>query len=210
MSKNEANWRYAEEVVVEPEAIQRARQLSLELGVEAISPATGAQCALVAASSAARSIVEVGTGVGVSGSWLFRGAPGATLTTIDIEPEHSQQARSVFADAGVPASHARFIVDRAADVLPRMNENSYDIVLLDADLASVLEYAEHGLRLVRPGGTVLIPHAFANGAVSDPANRDDVAADLRALFSEISSSTAVISALSPVGDGLFQITRLAN
>ena len=36
-----------------------------------------------------------------------------------------------------------------------MNEASYDIVLVDADPEGVIEYVEHGLRLVRAGGTVL-------------------------------------------------------
>ena len=41
-----------------------------------------------------------------------------------------------------------------------MNEASYDLVLVDADAASIIEYVEHALRLVRVGGTVLIPHAL--------------------------------------------------
>ncbi len=47
-----------------------------------------------------------------------------------------------------------------------MNEASYDIVLVDADADGVIEYVEHGLRLVRAGGTVLIPRVLGNGAVS--------------------------------------------
>jgi hypothetical protein len=44
--------------------------------------------------------------------------------------------------------------------------------------------------------------------VADPAQRDDVATGFRSLLTEIASSSAVVSALSPVGDGLLQITKL--
>ena len=102
------------------------------------------------------------------------------------------------------------ITGRARDVLPRMNEQSYDIVLVDADPQSVLEYVEHGIRLVRPGGTVMVAHALWRGRVADPANRDDTVALFRTLLNEIADSDAVISALSPVGDGLLQLTRVGD
>jgi predicted O-methyltransferase YrrM len=210
VSEKDSNWRFVDELVIEPAEIAEARQHSLELGVEPISPAIGTQVALVAAATGARNIIEIGTGVGVSGLWLFRGAPDATLTSIDIESDHQQAARKAFADAGIPANRARLIAGRARDVLPRMNEQSYDIVLVDADAASVIEYVEHGLRLVRPGGTVLVPHALWRDRVADPAKRDDTTAGFRALLKETADSTAVLSALSPAGDGLLQLTRLRD
>nr|WP_194241472.1 class I SAM-dependent methyltransferase [Galbitalea soli] len=204
------SWKFAEDFVVENADIAQARQHSLELGVEPVSPAVGAQIAVVAAATGARSMIEVGTGLGVSGLWLFRGAPEATLTSIDIEVDYQQHARRAFSDAGITANRARLIAGRALDVLPRMNEASYDIVLVDADANSVIEYVEHGLRLVRVGGTVLVTHALWRGHVADPAWRDETVADYRTLLTEIASSTAVISALSPAGDGLLQLTRISD
>ena len=207
VSDKESNWRFAEEFVTESADIVQARQHSIELGVDAISPAVGAQIAVVAATTNATSMIEIGTGVGVSGLWLFAGAPEATLTSIDIEADHQQEARKTFADAGIPAGRIRLITGRALDVLPRMNERSYDIVLIDADPGKVIEYVEHGLRLVRAGGTVLVTHALWRGRVADPAQRDDTTVGYRTLLKEIAGSDAVISALSPVGDGLLQLTK---
>lgn len=209
MSDKELNWKFADDFVVETEAITRARQQSLELGVDAISPAVGAQTAVIAAASGAQSILEVGTGTGVSGLWLLSGAPAATLTSIDNEIDHQQHARISFAEAGIMANRIRLITGKAGEVLPRMNENSYDIVFIDADPQSVIEYVEHGLRLTRPGGTVLVAHALWRGRVADPAQRDDVATGFRNLLTEIAASGAVVSALSPVGDGLLQMTKRA-
>jgi predicted O-methyltransferase YrrM len=208
VSDKDLNWKFSDDSVVESEAVGRARQQSLELGIDAVSPAVGAQAAVIAAATAARSILEVGTGAGVSGIWLLTGAPGATLTSIDTEVDHQQHARALFTEARIPANRVRLITGKAADVLPRMNENSYDIVFIDADPQSVIEYVEHGLRLARPGGTVLVAHALWRGRVANPAQRDEVATGFRTLLAEIAASTAVISALSPVGDGLLQITKL--
>lgn len=210
MSEREANFRFAQEATIEPEQIARARLHAGELGAEPISAAVGAQCAVIAAATAAASIVEIGTGAGVSGLWMLRGAPRAVLTTIDNEPEHLAAARQAFADAKIPAARTRFITGRAADVLPRMNEQSYDIVLVDADPESVIEYVEHGLRLVRPGGTVLVPRVLHHGRVADPVQRDDITVAYRSLISETQNSPAVLGALSIVGEGLLQLTTVAE
>src|SRR3954468_3587138 len=150
MGEQDANYRFAAEATIEPDHIARARAHALELGAAPISPGVGAQCAVISAVSQALNIVEIGTGAGVSGLWLLHGSPRATLTTIDNEPstppggvpplperkapppnrqraEHLAAARHAFADAKVPPARARFITGRAAEVLPRMNEASYDI-----------------------------------------------------------------------------------
>jgi predicted O-methyltransferase YrrM len=209
VSDKESNWKFADDVIVESEVIARARQQSLELGIEPIAASVGAQAAVVVAATDAENIVEIGTGAGVSGLWLLTGGTHAQLTSIDSELEHQQYARSLFTEAGISSNRVRLITGRALDVLPRMNENSYDIVFIDADPQSVIEYVEHGLRLARPGGTVLVAHALWKGRVSDPAQRDDVATGFRTLIAETAASGAVISALSLAGDGLLQITKLA-
>ena len=210
MAGKESSWKFAEDFVVEREDIALARQQSIEIGVEPVSPATGAQLAAIAAATGAKTIIEIGTGVGVSGLWMLSGAPGADLTSIDSELDHHQLAKAAFLAGGVPANRVRLIAGRALEVLPRMNESSYDIVLIDADPHSIIEYVEHALRMVRPGGSVLIPHALWRGRVADPAQRDDTVTEIRTLLREIAASDAVISALSPVGDGLLHLVKLAD
>ncbi|RLK49086.1 O-methyltransferase [Microbacterium telephonicum] len=210
MGDYDAIRRFTDETTVEPEAIARARSAALEIGAAPISAAVGAQCAVLSAATNALNIVEIGTGGGVSGLWLLHGSPRATLTTIDKEPEHLAVARSAFSDARIPAARARFITGRASDVLPRMNEASYDIVLVDADPEGVIEYVEHGLRLVRAGGTVLVPRVLAGGAVADPVKRDAQTTAYRSLIQETQGSPAVLGALSIVGEGLLQLTTTST
>lgn len=210
MADKESSWRFAEEFVAEPEPIAVARRHSMELGIDAITPAMGAQLALLAAASTSHSIVEIGTGAGVSGLWLLRGAPLAVLTSIDVEFEHQQTARTAFADANVPANRIRLITGTASEVLPRMNDGAYDLVFIDADPESVLDYVEHGLRIARRGGIVVVAHALWRGRVADPAARDDTVSDYRALLTTIAESSAVSAALSTAGDGLLQLVKLGD
>jgi predicted O-methyltransferase YrrM len=210
VAKQDLSWKYAEEFVQEPPAIRTARAHSLELGVEPVSPAVGAQLAVLAAASSVHSILEIGTGAGVSGLWLLTGAPDAILTSIDIEYDHQQAARTAFADANVPANRIRLISGSAHEVLPRMNDGAYDLVLVDADAASVLDYVEHGLRIARRGGLVLVARALWKGRVADPAQRDETVADFRALLSTITESGAVQASLITSGDGLLQLVKLSD
>ena len=90
-----------------------------------------------------------------------------------------------------------------------------DKLLIIAILAAVLigperlpALAEKLGALVRVGGSVLVAHALMGGRVADPAQRSDEVADLRALLRELSTSDAVRTAVTPVGDGLLQIVRL--
>jgi len=202
--------KFAEEFIVERSDIALMRQHSLEVGIDPVTPAMGAQLAVLAAATNPANIIEVGTGLGVSGLWLLSGAAEAVLTTIDAELDYQTVARKGFSDAGIAANRIRLIGGRAEDVLPRMNERSYDLVFIDADPANVIEYVEHGLRLARRGGTVVVAHALWRGRVADPAVRDETVAGFRMLLREIASSDAVISALSPVGDGLLQMTKLTD
>jgi predicted O-methyltransferase YrrM len=210
VADKELSWKFAEDFVVESPAILTARQHSLELGIDPVSAATGAQLAVLAAASSTHSILEIGTGAGVSGLWLLTGAPDAVLTSIDIELDHQQVARTAFAAGGVPANRIRLITGRAAEVLPRMNDGAYDLVFVDADEAAVLDYVEHALRIARRGGLVLVAHALWRGRVADPARRDDTAEDYRALLTTIAESTAVISAVSTAGDGLLQLVKVSD
>ena len=114
-----ASWIYTEEFVPEPPALEAARRRGEELGATPVLPGTGAALRLLAASVQAHTVVEIGTGAGVSALWLLEGMPSdGVLTTIDIEAEHLTAAKAAFAAEGVRSTRTRAICGRAGDVLP--------------------------------------------------------------------------------------------
>ncbi|WP_427868532.1 O-methyltransferase [Leucobacter luti] len=208
MSRLERNWQYAEQYPTETEGINRARRLSLELGIEPVSRSVGAMLSGLTALSKAQAICEVGTGVGVSGLSLLRHVPEATLTSIEIEPEHLREAKSIFSEAGVPASRLRLIEGDAQHVMPRLNTGAYDLVLLHTDPASVLDHLEYALSIVRSGGSIVIPGALAGGRVPDPAARDEETRTMRDLLHLVAEAPGIGPVLSPAGDGVLTLVRL--
>lgn len=208
MSKLERNWQYTEQYPSDTEALVHARRVSLELGVEPVSRAVSAELSALAVLTNAHAICEIGTGVGVSGLSLLRHRPDAILTSIEIEPEYLREARALFTEAGIPASRARLVEGDARHIMPRLNLAAYDLVLLDAEQAQLLEYFEHALGIVRPGGAIVVPSALSHGRVPEPASRDAATQAVRDLLAVVAESEGVAAALSPVGDGLLTVVRL--
>lgn len=208
MSSIERNWQFTEEYHARNEAIEKARRDAAEFGIDTVSSAMAAEIALIASLSRARQICEIGTGTGTSGLAMLSRNDDADLTTIDIEGEHLRAAKENFSMAQIPNARLRVISGDALTVLPRMNLNSYDLVFVDADPLNMLEYVEHALKIVRPGGLVLVPHALWHGTVAEPAQRGEITVDYRTLLNEIAQSDAVDSVLNPVGDGLLTVQKL--
>lgn len=195
---------YADEDIV----LQTARSLSHELGLDSVTPAAGSVLRLLAAAGSAKAVVEIGTGAGVSGVWLLRGMRAdGVLTTIDVENEHQRIARRIFLEAGFAASRTRIITGRALDVLPRLADGAYDLVFVDADVTEFGACAEAALRLLRPGGVLLINNAMADGRISDPSARDVDTLTVRETVRAVRESEEWIPAIVPSGAGLLAAVK---
>src|SRR3954454_7573262 len=128
-----ANWQYVDAWLDEGAPATQARPKGQSLGAGPIGAGGRAMLRFLAASINARAIVEIGTGAGVSGTWLLRGmAPDGLLTSIDLEPEQQRIAKQTFLAAGFPLSRFRLIAGNALDVLPRLTDGVYDMVFGDA------------------------------------------------------------------------------
>jgi predicted O-methyltransferase YrrM len=173
-----------------------------------VPPGTGAVLRLLAAAGAAKAVVEIGTGTGVSGLWLLAGMRAdGILTTIDVESEHQRMARRIFAEAGYQASRTRIIAGRALDVLPRLADGVYDLVFVDGDPDEYAACVAAAARLLRTGGVLAVNAALAGGRVADPAARDPQTVPLRELLRSVREAEEWLPALLPVGDGLLAAVR---
>lgn len=197
-----SSWKYAEDFTSEPQHIRRARSAAEELGVESVTEATGGQLATIAALTRAKSIVEVGTGAGVSALWLLSASEDSVITTIDSEPEYQNVARESFRKAEIAPARIRAISGRAAAVLKNMAESAYDLVLLDLDPEDLEPILETAISLAKPGGAIVLAHAMWRDRVANPTLRDDETVAMRSISSVLADQERFVSSLSLVGDGL--------
>jgi predicted O-methyltransferase YrrM len=205
-----ATWAYAEGFVVEDDVFERARGRAEELGCVPVQQGSGAALRLLAAALNARTVVEIGTGTGVSGLWLLGGMPDdGVLTSIDIETEHQKAARDAFTEAGIAPNRTRLISGSALDVLPRLTDGAYDLVVCDADKREYAEDLEQSLRLLRIGGVVAFDNALWHDRVADPAQRDESTTSIRELGKAVRDDPRLTSAMLPVGDGLLAAVKRA-
>ncbi len=197
-----SSWKYSEEFHKEPEVIARARARAEEMGIESITPSVGAALAVLVASMNAKAIVEVGTGAGVSGLWLQSGNSTSVLASIDPEIQHQDLAKIGFEQAGIASTRLRMINGRSSEVLVNLADEAYDLVLLDGDIDTLLSQVKESLRLLRPGGVLVIPHALWRDRVPDQVLRDEITEEFRTVLQFINNNELFVSTLSTMGDGL--------
>ena len=134
------------DVIADYDRTQRAGSLSVPFE-------DGRLLRILAESSGATRIVEIGTSFGYSGLWLalaLRGTSGR-LTTFDIDPERQARARTNFERAGV----LPLITLVAGDAHEKVRDvkGPIDYVFSDADKDGYLDYFQKLSPLLRPGGS---------------------------------------------------------
>ncbi len=207
-SQAEALAAHAEASISEDAILAAARERAVEIGATPVTPGVGALLSLLTRLSGGKAVAEVGTGAGVSGLWLLSGmSDDGVLTTIDIEPEYQRLAKEAFAEAGLEPARTRLIGGRAQDVLTRLADGSYDLVFIDADPIDQPAYVVEGVRLLRPGGVIVLHRAALGGRANDPAARAPEVVAVREAARLIAEDARLTPALVPLGDGLLAAVR---
>jgi predicted O-methyltransferase YrrM len=201
------SWKFVEEFIEEPVSTLKARARADEFGIECVTPATGAQLAFIASALGAKSIVEAGTGAGVSGLWLLSASTNSILATIDDEPDYQAAAKLAFQDANIADNRTRVISGKVTEVMSNMADAAYDLVFLDADKETLEEQLHESVRLLRPGGAVVIAHALWRDRVPDPAMRDEATVAYRDAMNFLAQNENFVTAVSTVGDGLVMASK---
>ncbi|MBI3226930.1 MAG: O-methyltransferase [Mycolicibacterium cosmeticum] len=199
---------HAEGSITEDNVTVAARERAVDCGAGAVTPAVGALLSVLARLTGAKAVVEVGTGAGVSGLWLLAGMrEDGVLTSIDIEPEHQRLAKQAFSEAGVGPSRTRLIGGRAQEVLTRLADESYDLVFIDAAPTDQPVYVAEALRLLRPGGAVIVHRAALGGRAGDATANDPEVSAVREAARLIAEDERFTPVLVPLGDGLLAAAR---
>lgn len=167
-----------------------------------IAPEQGAFMALLVKLTGARSILEIGTFTGYSSTVMALALPpDGHITCLDVSEEWTDRAREAWRDAGV-ADRVDLRIGPAVDSLRDLRDDAFDLAFIDADKTGYDAYYEGCLRVVRPGGLILIDNVLQGGRVVDAAADDDSVIAIRALNAKIAGDERVEMTLLPLADGL--------
>jgi predicted O-methyltransferase YrrM len=155
----------------EDDALARVRESTLALGDVAemqISPDQGAFMTMLAKLAGARRALELGTFTGYSAICIARGlAEGGQLIACELDADRAETARANFADAGVDERIEVRVgpAQETLDALEAEDGDPFDLAFIDADKTGYPDYYESCLRLLRPGGLIVLDNVLRGGDV---------------------------------------------
>ncbi|HEX2765204.1 MAG TPA: O-methyltransferase [Candidatus Limnocylindria bacterium] len=190
--------------VREPDVLVRLREDTARLPQSnmQIAPEQGAFMALLVKLAGARRLLEIGTFTGYSSTVMALALPpDGRITCCDVSEEWTDRARQAWAEAGV-ADRVELRIGPAIETLRGLESGTYDLAFIDADKPSYDAYYEECLRLVRPGGLVMLDNMLQSGRVVDETDTSESVVAIRALNEKIAGDERVEHVLLPVADGL--------
>lgn len=166
-----------------------------------ISPLLGKLLHILALSCGARKILEIGTLVGYSGTWLARSLPpDGRLISLEVNPKHAELARVTFARAGV-ADRAEIRVGPALDLLSTLTaEAPFDLIFIDADKGNYPKYLEWALKLSRVGSLIVADNMLQQGRAFQTPPPDENAVGIATYTRMILENPRLVSVGLPTSD----------
>jgi predicted O-methyltransferase YrrM len=197
----------------EPEALARLRaetaahpRVNMQIG-----PEQGQFMQMLVRLTNTRRAIEIGVFTGYSSLAVALAMPDdGYLLACDVSEEYTAIARRHWRGAGV-AHRIELVLAPARETLDTRlaagEAGSYDFAFIDADKTGYLAYYERLMRLVRPGGLIVVDNTLWSGDVANPANRDPDTVALREFNDRLLADPRIDLSLLPLGDGLTPARR---
>lgn len=166
-----------------------------------VGPVEGKFLEMLAFTSRASKILEIGTFTGYSALSMAPAlSPGGHITTCELDPDHAAFARKHIASS----PFADMIDVREGPALETVAKmpGPFDLIFIDADKASYIEYYEMALTKVSGRGIIVADNTFRGGGVLDPNDRSADVMAIRAFNQHVSSDNRVTCVQLTVRDGI--------
>jgi predicted O-methyltransferase YrrM len=171
---------------------------------------------LLAASTGATRVLEIGTLAGYSTIALARGVgPDGRVVTLEYAKAHAEVARTNLDRAGV-GDRVEIVVGAALDSLPGLaaRQESFDFFFIDADKENNPAYVEWAVRLATPGAMIVIDNIARMGRVLEPASDDRQARAVKDMFTMMGThprlDTAAIQTVGTKGWDGFAVALVSG
>ena len=185
-------------------ALREATRQHPRAGMQ-IAPEQGQLMALLVKLLGARRTIEIGVFTGYSALAVALALPDdGYVLACDISDDFTRIGKPFWQQAGVAHKIDLQLAPAVTTLDARLaagEAGHYDFAFIDADKTSYDDYYERCLRLVRPGGLVMIDNTLWGGDVARPAETADTRA-LQALNDKLHRDERIDLCLLPFSDGV--------
>lgn len=151
-------------------------------------------------------ILEIGTFIGFSALCLAKGLQqDGKLHTLELREEDATTAKKYFKKAGVE-SMIELHIGNALQIIPTLHEE-WDLVFIDADKVSYIDYYELTLPAVKKGGWILADNVLFHGEVLAENVKGKNAKAILAFNEHIKKDERVQQVMLTIRDGLLLIQK---
>lgn len=174
---------------------------TMEMPEMMVGPVEGRFLEMLAYTSRATRVLEIGTFTGYSAlSMVTALPPEGRITTCESNPNHAEVARRHIAAAGF----AEMIEVREGPALESIAElaGPFDLVFIDADKTGYSDYYEAVLPKLSGRGIIAADNTFRGGSVIDPADNDENAAAIKAFNQRVANDHRVTCVQLTIRDGI--------
>ena len=189
--------------------VAREAEAMGDISIMQMAPEQGALTTLLVRALGATNALEIGSFTGYGTISIAAGLPAdGRLIACEIDEGYAQIIRRNVDRAGL-GDRVEVRVGPALDTLRAITEEgSFDFAFIDADKPTYPAYYEEAIRLLRPGGLVMVDNVFRNGQVIDPSFTDDSTTATRELNDRIAADDRVQAAMFGVADGITLALKL--
>lgn len=153
-----------------------------------------------------REVLEIGTGVAYSALVMKESIPeGSHITTVEDYPPRMEKAAE-----NIRLSHAEdcitLIREDAGNVIPGLEEESFDLIFLDAAKGQYASWLPHLLKCLKQNGVLFSDNVLQNGSVTESRfaiDRRDrtIHSRMREYLYLLTHTEGLCTSVVPTGDG---------
>lgn len=153
------------------------------------------------------SILEIGTFTGYSALSMVKGMPNdGVLHTIELREQDAANAMNYFKMAK-KEHQIKLYTGNALNIIPEINE-VWDLIFIDADKVSYIDYYELTLPKLKSGGWMIVDNVLFHGQVFEEPIAGKNAKAIDAFNKHVSNDKRVEQVILTVRDGLMLIRKL--
>ena len=150
--------------------------------------------------SQARNVLEIGTFTGYSSVSMALSLPeGGRITSLDVNEETTAAARRYAEEAGV-ADRIDYRVGPAIETLEQL-ERQFDMVFIDADKESYVDYYEAVLPKLSEHGFIVADNVLWSGRVLEDDGQESTKA-IKGFNDHVANDDRVVCVMLTVRDGM--------